>query len=166
MLAAVGDTHLHLNPQLLTYATGLIIPLVVGLVTKWHASSGLKAWANVILSVIAGALNVALTSNGDVLLSAWVTGIVQTLVVSVASYYGFWKPTGIAQTVQLVAPSVGIGPALPPLALSPDDILPGPATTDDSVPEPPDAELAPVTPGPKKAAVKKTSRPKSAKSKR
>lgn len=160
MLAAVGDTHLHLNPQLLTYATGLIIPLVVGLVTKWHASSGLKAWANVILSAIAGALNVALTSNGDVVLSAWVVGIVQTLVVSVASYYGFWKPTGIAQSVQLAAPNVGIGPASPPRALnqSSDDILPGPATTDDSVPEPVDAEVKPAK---KAAAAKKTSRSKS-----
>ena len=104
----VTATVLHISQQWLTYA-GVFIPLLVGLVTKSTASSAVKAWVQAVLAAAAGALAVALTNSGGVTLLALVEAGVQTFVVSIAAYYGLWKPTTVAAKVAAVAPNVGIG---------------------------------------------------------
>lgn len=86
---------------------GVIVPLLVGLLTKLNASSGVKATLNLGLTALAAAL--ATVNETDF---AWRVFLVNWFVswaVSVASYYGFYKPTTIAAKVQGAAPEVGIG---------------------------------------------------------
>lgn len=99
-----------LDAQTISLLVGIVIPLVVGLLSKIHASSGLKAVINAALSAIAGAL-AAYASTG---FSAtdWktlVTSIVTTWVVSVATYYGVYKPTGVAGSVIAKTRNFGLG---------------------------------------------------------
>jgi hypothetical protein len=161
LLAAVGDTHWHLNPTILYYLSGMAIPLVVGVITKWKASSAVKAWCNFVLSAIAGGLSVALASNGDVTAVTWVVGIIQTFVVSIASYYGLWKHT-VAPAIQQATPNFGIGTPVedPVPANRYNDILPDqsqpPLQVDRDVSEPADAVVTPPqrASGAKKATAK------------
>jgi hypothetical protein len=168
LAGAIGSTHIHLNPTVLTYASGFLVPLAVGALTKIHASRGLKAVLNLVLSAIAGGLAVALTSNGDVQLSTWIAGIAQTFIVSIASYYGLWKPTGVAPAVQQGTAQFGVGPAQPqPQAR--DDILPEPnKRVDPEQREPADAVVPPVDVAPARpaAARKGTSKAAGARKKR
>lgn len=169
LAGAIGSTHIHLNPTVLTYASGFLVPLAVGVLTKLHASKGLKAVLNLVLSAIAGGLAVALTSNGDVQLSTWLAGIAQTFVVSIASYYGLWKPTGVAPAVQQGTATLGIGSSTPPPAQNRDDILPGADTrVDPEQREPVDAVVPPVDVAPARpaAARKGTSKAAGARKKR
>jgi hypothetical protein len=158
LLAAVHDTVLKLDPRLLQIGSGILIPLVVGFITKVHAPKWLKAVLNLVLSAIAGALSTALASNGNVLLSTWALGIIQTFVTSIVSYYGLWKPSGAAAAVQGVAPDSGIGQQHPEQYVR-DDILPGqPPQASPEVPEPADS-LVPPPPTPARASgAKKTTR--------
>lgn len=158
LAGAIGSTHIHLNPTVLTYASGFLVPLAVGALTKIHASRGLKAVLNLVLSAIAGGLAVAITSNGDVQLSTWIAGITQTFVVSIASYYGLWKPTGVAPAVQQGTATLGIGPSTPPPAQNRDDILPVQPVVDPEQTEPADAVVPPVDVAPRGAGSKRVSR--------
>lgn len=126
VFGAIGSTKLKIDPQILQLGSGVLIPLVVGAITKWKASAGLKAGINFALSAIAGGLTVALSTNGDVVLSTWVQGILTTFITSIAMYYGLWKPTGISTTVQVKTADIGIGtPVLQTEEAQPrDDVLP------------------------------------------
>jgi hypothetical protein len=132
-LAVIHDTVLKLDPRLLQLGSGILIPLVVGWLTHLHASSKLKAILNFVLSAIAGGLSVALATNGTVVLSTFITSIV--------TYYGLWKPTGWAASVQQTGLDLGAPPA--PTSVGRDDILPGPGPVDPEVAAPADAELPP-----------------------
>lgn len=144
VLAAIHDTVLKLDPRLLQLGSGIVIPLVVGWLTHLHASSKLKAILNFVLSAVAGGLSVAFASNGTVLLSTWVFGILQTFITSIVSYYGLWKPTGVAGSVQQGGLGIGAPGDQSTGAGSRDDILPGGQIPTQS-PEPADAQLEPST---------------------
>jgi hypothetical protein len=138
MLAVIHDTVLKLDPRLLQIASGVVIPLVVGFITKLHAAKGLKSVLNFLLSAIAGGLSVALASDGNVLLSTWAFGIIQTFVTSIVAYYGLWKPTGVAAAVQVKTANVGIGTQVPPEVPEPANAVvdPPPPPRDDILPPP------------------------------
>lgn len=92
---------------LLVLLTGFVVPLLVGLVTKLDASSGVKAFLNLGLT----ALGVALAISNQIGFN-WDSFLVNfgfAWAVSIGSYYGFYKPTGAAQTVAEIAPNVGVG---------------------------------------------------------
>lgn len=94
----------------LTLVVGTLIPLLVGLVTKEVANSGLKGVLNALLSAVAGALTV-LVDNGGVL-GPWqelANAGFATFITSIATYYGVWKPTGVATSVQRKTARVGVG---------------------------------------------------------
>lgn len=99
----------QLDVQTLNLLAGLIIPILVGIVAKKMASSGVKATLNFGLSAIAGALSVAIAANGQVEVGDWVSGMIQTFVVSTATYHGFLKPTGITDSVQNATAGFGVG---------------------------------------------------------
>jgi len=109
VLALIRHTAVHLDIGLINTLTGFVIPLVVGLVTHAKAPRWLKSVMNALLSAIAGGLAVALSANGTVQLSTWLVSIAQTFVISVATYYGLWKPSGVAPAVQSASANFGIG---------------------------------------------------------
>ena len=93
--------------QLLTVLTGVIVPLLVGLVTKSSASSGLKAFVNLILTAIGTALAQVIPATFE-----WKSFFISWLIafaVSAGTYYGFYKPTGIAPAVNQSTGNVGVG---------------------------------------------------------
>ena len=117
LVALVADTltnpesQVILDAQTISFLCGIVIPLIVGVLTKINASDGLKAVVNALLSALAGALatftQTGLTSDVD-----WKTLVISILsvwVVSVATYYGIWKPTGVAGTVNVKTGNFGIG---------------------------------------------------------
>lgn len=81
----------------------VIMPIAVGLVTTRTTSGSIKAWllaaftlTTSLLLQLADALGSAATFDlGVALLSA-----IPAFAISVATYYGLWKPTGVGTAVQ------------------------------------------------------------------
>lgn len=99
----------QLDVTTLNMLAGVVIPLLVGLVTKISASSAVKAMTNAVLSAIGGGIAIALEAHGAVNLKTWIMSIGVTFITSAATYYGFWKPTTVAPTIQEKTRNVGIG---------------------------------------------------------
>lgn len=95
------------NAQLIAVLAGVVVPILVGVLAKANAGAGLKAVLNAGLSGLAGALAGAVAGDFKSFLIAWGS----TWAVSVASYYGLWKPTGAAGAVQGATANVGLGKA-------------------------------------------------------
>ena len=87
--------------------SGVVIPLLVGLLTKLNASSAVKSILNFGLSALAGGL--ATISETDFQWKPFLVNFAFTWVVSIATYYGLWAPTGTSAKVNDIAPDVGIG---------------------------------------------------------
>src|SRR5688500_10197120 len=87
--------------SVLNLSTGAVIPLLVGVLTKKLAPSGLKATLNAFLSGLSGALTVIIASGGEVVLPVVLSSMLTTFIASVAMYYGLWKPTGVSVTVEI-----------------------------------------------------------------
>lgn len=98
---------MYSDMTLLALLVGVIVPLLVGLLTKVNASPGIKAFFNLGLT----ALGAALATSNQIGFS-WKPFAINFGVawaVSVGSYYGFYKPTGTAAKVANIAPEVGVG---------------------------------------------------------
>lgn len=93
------------DTQTLTLLAGVVIPLLVGLLAKARAHPGLKALLNAALTAAAGALTLPGPFTARGFAAAWAT----TWVVSVATYYGILRPTGVAGAVQRSTANVGVG---------------------------------------------------------
>lgn len=93
---------------------GVLIPLLVGVLTKKVSSQGLKSVMNFGLSALTGASGAVIANGGNIPdLKAFVYSIAMTWGTAIVSYYGFTKPTGIADTVTEKTKNIGIGK--PPL---------------------------------------------------
>ncbi|ACY35933.1 hypothetical protein CMP1-37 [Clavibacter phage CMP1] len=91
--------------QLISLLTGLVLPLLVGLVTTKVVSAGKKAVLLAVLAFVASILTELLSAiqAGEVFdLAASLYLGIQTLVVAVAIHYGLWKPTGASAALQNV----------------------------------------------------------------
>lgn len=86
---------------------GTVIPLLVGLLTKLNASAGIKATLNLGLAALGAALVTANQVNFN--WKPFLVNFAFAWVVSVGTYYGFYKPSGVAPAVAAVAPGVGLG---------------------------------------------------------
>lgn len=81
--------------QVVSILIGTVIPILVALVTRSTARPGLKAVVNLALSALSGFGTEYINSANFVWQQALLTTVV-TFVVSVATYYGLWKPTNVA----------------------------------------------------------------------
>lgn len=110
----VQEVEVLLDAQTISLLCGVVIPLLVGVLSKVNASSGLKAVLNALLSALAGAL-ATFTQTGLSNGVDWKTLIISILsvwIVSVATYYGVYKPTGVAGSV--IAATSRFGLSSPP----------------------------------------------------
>lgn len=82
-----------------------LLPLLIGAISK--ASLNERAKATIMLVMTAAVTLVASTQSGAVLDGATLREWATNVVITVASYYGVWKPLGLGN----VAPDKGIGPA-------------------------------------------------------
>lgn len=92
---------------LYTLLAGVIVPLLVGLVTKLNASSVVKAILN--LGLTAAATLLAVANETDFEWKVFVTNWAVTWVVSVATYYGFYKPSGVSAAINENTSEFGVG---------------------------------------------------------
>lgn len=99
---------LTVDVAFLTILVGTALPILVGVVTKANADSRLKSVLLALFSGIGGVAVIAIEQDGliekDTLIAAAVT-----FVTAAATYYGFWKPTGVAPAVQNRTADVGLG---------------------------------------------------------
>ncbi|MCQ9367939.1 hypothetical protein NQ036_06735 [Brevibacterium sp. 91QC2O2] len=95
--------------QVVQVVVAVVLPVLVGLVTKLYASGGLKA-------ALLAALSLA-TSIGTEALAAHQAGTTYdvgqalvlglgTFVIAVATHYGLWKPAGVAEAVGAVGTKI------------------------------------------------------------
>lgn len=101
-----GQKKMYSNMTVIALLSGVIIPLLVGLLTKLNASSGVKAIFNFGLSALTAVLA---TVTDTFEWKALLVNFGLTWAVSVATYYGLWCPTGVAPAVQEATPDFGIG---------------------------------------------------------
>jgi hypothetical protein len=86
--------------QFLSLVVGVLLPLVVGFVTKRTTDPGVKASLLAFLSAVSGFGTEALNSWGHF---DWRTAFftwLATFLTAVGTYYGFFKPTGVAAIAQ------------------------------------------------------------------
>lgn len=106
----------QLNVLLLTALVGSVIPLLVGFITKTSASRNVKSIVGLALSAIATGITFALATDGTVVLSEWIVGILMTFGTGLAAHYNILKPSGLTALVHGLVPNVGIGRPQDPLA--------------------------------------------------
>lgn len=110
------DFNLNVDPQVFALVTGIILPLLVGIVTKYDASPRVKALLLALLAGVSGAL-ASLNSSAPVLSADTLTQIGISWVTAVLVYFGFWKPTGASETLNWATRNFGVGPkSVNPLA--------------------------------------------------
>lgn len=109
VLYAVMEKVLEVDVTVITFIVGSVIPLIVGFLTKLKASSSVKAMANIVLSIIAGAGSVLIAAEGSITWKNLVTSVFTTLISSGLTYNNIWKPTGVAAKVSNIAPGTGLG---------------------------------------------------------
>lgn len=98
---------LTLHQPVVLVITGVLLPFVVGLVTKYSASQRLKAVVNLIAAGIAAFIVKGTVDNGDFVFDqAWVLDWAATFIVSIGTYLGIYGHWDINAKL---APSKGIG---------------------------------------------------------
>jgi hypothetical protein len=95
---------------IITMVTGVLIPILVAVLTRVHASPALKAVLNAGLSALSGVLSTLVIDDH----TNWrhvVVKVLLTWALSIATYYGLWKPTTTTATVADATKGFGIGPS-------------------------------------------------------
>lgn len=111
MVLAVS--YLSIDVEVLARVGGLIVPILVAVLAKSTASRLLKAMANAVLSAVAGIVALAIAADGQVDVNHAFGAIFDAWTISVASYYGLWKPSAIAAAVARVTSGIGLGASEP-----------------------------------------------------
>lgn len=70
------------------------LPIVVGLLVKSKASQKVKATIMIVVNGLAS-LAYQIDSGGGILTQAMFSTWIMSIVVSIAMYYGVWKPLGV-----------------------------------------------------------------------
>jgi hypothetical protein len=79
------------------------MPVLVGLVTTRVTASNIKAWLLATLTLVTSLLTELLrsiTTSTPFDLGIALLAVIPAFVISVSTYYGLWKPTGIAGAAQ------------------------------------------------------------------
>jgi len=102
---------LTLNAQLVTLILSAVIPFVVGLVTKLVAPAWLKIGTTMILSSVAAAITLSVTTTGTAVISrATILLAGEQFLGAVVAYLGIGKPNALDAKL---LPRVGLGYAAP-----------------------------------------------------
>lgn len=88
---------------LLTFLVAILLPLLVGLVTKLDTKPGRRAILLALFAALAGFLNeliTALTTGGAFNVSEAIFLWLGVFIISVAAHFGILKPTGLSTKAQ------------------------------------------------------------------
>lgn len=81
----------------------VFLPILVGLVTTRVTAGGIKAWLLAGLTLLTSVLTQvgqAVASNTPFDLGLALLAVIPAFAISVATYYGLWKPTGVGAKAQ------------------------------------------------------------------
>lgn len=106
------------DPASLVNLIGLVVPLLVALLTRSSATQGLKSVLNFLLSAVLGSAAYLVSADGGYDFEGFANASLTTFVVSITSYYGLYKKTGVAGTIADKTSNFGIGS--PPKAQTDD----------------------------------------------
>jgi len=102
-VAGIGTT--LAAAQVLSLLVGIVLPILVGIVTKTTTHPGMKAVLLALLSAVSGLLSEYMAGGAGF---NWATAAITwlgTFMVAVATHFGFWRPTGITAAVQNIGVS-------------------------------------------------------------
>lgn len=88
---------------------GLLVPLIVGVISKRTANQGLKSVLNLLVSAIVGSLAYLAAADGGFDFGNFVEQTANAFLSSIVAYYGFLKPTGVAGVVANKTAGFGLG---------------------------------------------------------
>lgn len=96
-----------INSTFVTIIVGTLIPILVGILTKFDASPRVKSIISIVLNAIQALIVSSVTADGAAAISKqtailWALGV----ITSVATYTGVWKPNNVPAKL---LPNVGIG---------------------------------------------------------
>lgn len=83
----------------------VVLPILVGLVTTRVTAGSTKAWllAGLTLATsVVTQLATSIANNAAFDLGLALLAVIPAFAISVATYYGLWKPTGVGQAAQTV----------------------------------------------------------------
>lgn len=86
----------------------VILPIIVGFVTTRVTKAAVKTWILTTLTLVSTlltGLGSAIAADAPFDLGLALILAIPSFAISVATYYGFWKPTGIGQAVQDIEPT-------------------------------------------------------------
>lgn len=87
----------------------VVLPILVGLVTTRVTKGSIKAWLLAGLTLVTSLVTqlASAIANGTPFdLGLALLAVIPAFAISVATYYGLWKPTGVGQAVQDVESTV------------------------------------------------------------
>jgi len=87
------------DTQMWLLVVGTLVPLVVAAVEQAHWSTPVRAVVGMVIAAAAGVITTWIVGDVDDTRSL-VIGALLTLVTSIATYLGFWRPTGIAPRIE------------------------------------------------------------------
>ncbi len=98
---AKANSLFELDPFTVTIISAVLIPLIVGFLTRPSTNPKIKAAGLAVLSIVAGTINVAMTDGGGALLSqSLIKSTALTALVAIATHFGLYKPLGVTGAVQ------------------------------------------------------------------
>lgn len=89
--------------QVVSVLLGVFYPIAVALVTKASTSSAVKAWLLAGLSAASG-FGFEFVNDANFRVDQAILTSVVTFVTAVSTYYGLWKPTGVAPKAAELGP--------------------------------------------------------------
>lgn len=102
----------NLDPgAVITLLVAVVLPVLVGLVTKTVTSPGRKAITLAALALVTGLLSqlgAAVAAGVSYDLGAGLVNGLGAFIVAVALHYGLWKPVGVSQAAQEIGSSAHV----------------------------------------------------------
>lgn len=81
-----------------TAIVGIFLPLLIATVNRTMWSSTAKSYGALAVCLAASAIEVVVKGQFDV--AHWGANLLTMFTLSITTYYGFWKPTGIAPALE------------------------------------------------------------------
>lgn len=91
--------------QVISLLIGVILPLLVGLVTKWETPSAFRAVLLLLLSAVSAFATeflASLNSGTAFDVGATLLSVLGTFLVGVGMQFGIWRPTGASDAMKRV----------------------------------------------------------------
>jgi hypothetical protein len=97
---------IHIEAIYVVFLAGTIVPLLVGLATKYEASGGLKAIIAIVFTAAVSVINAITSTDGTFVVRDTVLLFFAQFITHVAIFFGVWRP---AEVPQKLAPESGLG---------------------------------------------------------